>query len=261
MPAPDARGRRLPVPAVVGQTSLRSNRGHQAGYPGSEMIPALSALLALLTLKLLDKERRSHINDFNFDEALGLFAGLNILPKKVVRHRLLVPDDRARINAPCSRRGSHALGTVMFPEANTFSLDFPPIPYRGDPTGLDRTTSHAAAWPAPASRPSLPSSKRAAVLCYANANLTRADQPGELMQFVEFWHAITGSDPQWLYFDSKLVDYPELSRVNQRGIHFITIRRRGTAILRRLQKLPRSSWTGAVLDTPQALSSADPVRG
>ena len=50
---------------------------------------------------------------------------------------------------------------------------------------------------------------------------------------------------------AKLIDYPELSRVNPRGIHFITIRRRGTAILRRRQKLPRSRWTGAVRDTPQ----------
>ena len=46
------------------------------------MVPAAGALLALLALKLLDKERRSHIDDFNFDEALGLFAGLNVLPKK-----------------------------------------------------------------------------------------------------------------------------------------------------------------------------------
>jgi hypothetical protein len=53
-----------------------------AGYPGSVMIPATGALLSLLSLKLLDKERRSHVNDFNFDEALGLFAGLNVLPKK-----------------------------------------------------------------------------------------------------------------------------------------------------------------------------------
>lgn len=53
----------------------------QAGYPGSHMVPAASALLGLLALKLLDKERRSHISDFNCDEALGLFAGLNILPK------------------------------------------------------------------------------------------------------------------------------------------------------------------------------------
>jgi len=53
-----------------------------ASYPGSTMVPATSALLSLLVLKLLDKERRSHINDFNFDEAVGLFAGLNVPPKK-----------------------------------------------------------------------------------------------------------------------------------------------------------------------------------
>ena len=63
----------------------------EAGYPGSEMIPAASALLSLLALKLLDKERRSHIDDFNCDEALGLFAGLNVPPQEVVRHRLLLP--------------------------------------------------------------------------------------------------------------------------------------------------------------------------
>src|SRR5262249_5736089 len=54
----------------------------QAGYPGSRMVPAPAALLSLLALKLLDKERRSHIDDFNCDEALGLFCGLNVLPKK-----------------------------------------------------------------------------------------------------------------------------------------------------------------------------------
>jgi hypothetical protein len=54
-----------------------------ASYPGSAMVPATSALLSLLVLKLLDKERRSHINDFNFDEAVGLCAGLNVPPKKL----------------------------------------------------------------------------------------------------------------------------------------------------------------------------------
>ena len=39
-------------------------------------------MLSLLALKLWDKERQSHIDDFNFDEAPGLFAGRNILPKK-----------------------------------------------------------------------------------------------------------------------------------------------------------------------------------
>jgi hypothetical protein len=89
------------------------------------------------------------------------------------------------------------------------------------------------------------------VLCYANANLTRADQPHELLQFVAFWHTLMGRDPEWLYFDSKLVPYRELSRVNERGIHFVTIRRRGVALLRRLQKVPRNQWKTAVIDIPK----------
>ena len=89
------------------------------------------------------------------------------------------------------------------------------------------------------------------VLCYANANLTRRDQAGEAMRFVEFWHAIIGTDPAWLYFDSKLTRYAELSKLNQRGIGFITIRRRGAAILHRLQSLPASQGHRAVIDTAQ----------
>ena len=53
-----------------------------ASYPGSAMVPATSALLSLLVLKLLDKERRSHINDVHCDEAVGLCAGLNGPPKQ-----------------------------------------------------------------------------------------------------------------------------------------------------------------------------------
>ena len=50
-----------------------------ANYPGTKMIPAANALLSLLTLKLLDKERLSHIDDFNCDEALGMFDEAKLL--------------------------------------------------------------------------------------------------------------------------------------------------------------------------------------
>jgi hypothetical protein len=219
-----------------------------ADYPGSEMVPAPAAILALLALKLLDKERRSHIDDFNFDEALGLFAGLNILPKKS-----FVTDysyRTTRENQLGLLRGwVPALGAVLFPAADTFSLDFHPIPYRGDPTGLDQHYLPLRGSAGPSVQTFFALEQESRCLCYANANLTRADQPTEVMHFVEFWHAVTGHDPRWLYIDSKVVDYPELSRIAARGIHFITIRRRGAAILRRLEALPRSAWTGAVLDT------------
>jgi hypothetical protein len=197
----------------------------QAGYPGSRMVPATIALLSLLALKLLDKERRSHISDFNFDEALGLFAGLHILPKTTFATDYSYRTQREKQHRLRAGWLTH-LAPLLLSDASACCLDFHPIPYRGDSTGLD---THYIAQRRKAGTSVLtffahePHSR---LLCYANANLTRADQAGELIRFVEFWHTIAGRDPQWLYFDSKLAPYPELSRGNQRGIWFVTIRRR-----------------------------------
>jgi hypothetical protein len=236
----------LPLLAQVGFDQLV----RQAGHPGSRMVPAAAALLSLLALKLLDKERRSHIDDFNFDEAVGLFAGLNILPKKsyatASSYRTLRDHQRTLLAG-----WVRALSGLLFPEAQAFSLDFPAIPYRGDDAGLDThyIPRQGKAGTSVLTFFALKNDSR--VLCYANANLTRADQSGEPMRFVEFWHELTGSDPHWLYIDSKVMTYPELSRLNQRGICFVTIRRRGAAIIRRLERLPSSAWQKAVIDTPK----------
>ena len=102
----------------------------------------------------------------------------------------------------------------LFPEGRAFALDFHTIPFRGDPTALDNHYLPRRGKAGPSVLSFFAQEQESRVVCYANANLTRADQSGELMRFVEFWHEVTGSDPQWLYFDSKVVDYPELSRVN-----------------------------------------------
>jgi hypothetical protein len=52
-----------------------------AGYPGTQQLPALQAMLSLLAPKLLGKRRVSHVSDLCTDEGAGLFAGLNVLPK------------------------------------------------------------------------------------------------------------------------------------------------------------------------------------
>ena len=223
---------------------------NEAGYPGSGMVPAPSALLSLLALKLLDKERRSHIDDFNTDEVLGLFAGLNVLPKKsfatAYSYRAIRDQQRGLLQGWVK-----ALAPVMFPDPDGFSLDFHPIPFRGDPAALDRHFLPLQGKAGPSVLTFFALEQNSRCLCYSNANLARNDQHGELMRFVEFWHEVTGSDPKWLYFDSKVVDYAEMSRVNQRKIHFVTIRRRGAAILRHLQQQPASAWKGAVIDIPK----------
>ena len=221
----------------------------KADYPGSEMIPAVSALLSLLALKLLDKERRSHINDFNFDEAVGLFAGLNVPPKKSYATAYSYGTVREQQQKLLSGWVG-ALAPLLFPQARSFALDFHPIPYRGDPTGLEQHYLPKRGKAGTSVQSFFAQEQESRVICYANANLTRNDQAGEIMRFVEFWREITGGDPEWLYFDSKATIYAELSKLNHRGIWFITIRKRGVAILRHLQSLPANKWKSAVIDTP-----------
>ena len=52
-----------------------------AGLPGTKVIPAISYFLSFLALKLIGTERYAHRGDHAFDPGLGLFAGLNVLPK------------------------------------------------------------------------------------------------------------------------------------------------------------------------------------
>jgi hypothetical protein len=54
----------------------------QAKLPGTTMIPAEQAVRTLLALKLVGKERQSHVMDLVADDGIALFAGLNVVPKR-----------------------------------------------------------------------------------------------------------------------------------------------------------------------------------
>jgi hypothetical protein len=75
----------------------------------------------------LDKERRSHIDDFNFEEALGLFAGLNVLPKKSFTSDFSYRTQREHQQRLLAGWVKKVL-LLLLPEARSFSLDFHPIP-------------------------------------------------------------------------------------------------------------------------------------
>jgi len=223
---------------------------HQAGYPGTKMIPADASLLGLLALKLLRKERLSHIDDYNLDEGLGLFAGLNVLPKKSFATDYSYRTRRAQQE---KLLGSwvQKLSPILLPKAKAFSLDFHPIPYRGDDAVLENHYIPCRGQACPSVQTFFAQEHEKQVFCYANANLTRDEQTKEVIRFVDYWKDLTGKNPEWLYFDSKLTTYPELSELNSREVYFVTIRRRGTALLKRLEQTAASDWKSACIDIPK----------
>jgi hypothetical protein len=236
----------LPLLAELGFDALV----RKADYPGTMMVPADAALLSLLALKLLRKERLSHIDDYNIDDGLGLFAGLNVLPKKSFAtdysYRTQRQQQEKLLGAWVKK-----LSPVLLPEAKSFSLDFHPIPYRGDEAVLENHYIPCRGQACPSVQTFFAQEHENQVFCYANANLTRDEQAKEVLRFVDYWHDLTGQNPEWLYFDSKLTTYAELSELNARGVFFVTIRRRGSAILRRLRQTAKSAWTSATIDIPK----------
>jgi len=86
--------------------------------------------------------------------------------------------------------------------------------------------------------------------CYSNADLRKGEEAEEIFHFISFWQPAHGTKPQHLVLDSKLTTYPNLVRLDDMGIDFITLRRRTMSLLQQVEALPRSAWRVVELDVP-----------
>jgi hypothetical protein len=84
--------------------------------------------------------------------------------------------------------------------------------------------------------------------CYANTDLRKEQQDDEILQFVKFWKRRTGKLPEELIFDSKLTTHANLNKLDQQGVQFITLRRRGPKLMQEVHAQPRSAWRRIELD-------------
>ncbi|MGC8644591.1 MAG: hypothetical protein ACP5XB_32400, partial [Isosphaeraceae bacterium] len=75
------------------------------------------------------------------------------------------------------------------------------------------------------------------VLCYASSNLLREEADRMVPKFADYWKKQTGFFPARLLFDSRATTYAGLNQLTKRRIGFITIRRRGSGMLTRVERL------------------------
>jgi transposase len=211
----------------------------QAGLPGSEQIPPLQALLALLAPKLLGKRRVSHISDLCCDEGAGLFAGLNVLPKATYATDYSYKTERAMTERLIA---SVIAKTPLGEPPLSFNLDFHSVPFRGDQADLENhwVPMRNRALPSVMAYVAQAAGRR--VLCYATANRLRDEADGMVVKFADYWKEQTGHHPARLLFDSRATTYASLNQLTERRVGFITIRRRGSGMLARVRRLPAESW-------------------
>ena len=210
-----------------------------AELPGSEQIPPLQALLALLVAKLLGKRRVSRISDLCCDEGAGLFAGLNVLPKATYATAYSYKTERVmteRLIAAVIAK------TPLGEPPLSFNLDFHAIPFRGTEPDLENHWVPMRNRALPAVMAFVAQAVGRRVLCYATANFLRDEAENMVPRFADYWKEQTGHYPARLLFDSRATTDAGLNQLNQRQIGFITIRRRGSGMLARVRRLPTDRW-------------------
>lgn len=220
-----------------------------ARLPGSRMIPNEHALRACLALKLWSIERKSHIMALVADEGLGLFCGLNVIPKKSYLSEYSSRIDHKKTTDLLAAWHRLVLGQELF-EGSSFNLDFHSVPYYGEHPIIERHYVSARSRRQPSVLAFLAQDAEGRAFCYSNADLRKGEEPEEVFRFVEFWKRTHGELPRHLVFDSRLTTQPNLARLDDLGITFITLRRRSPKILEEVQSLPRSAWRRVELDVP-----------
>jgi hypothetical protein len=216
--------------------------------PGSGMIPAEQAIRTLLAMKLIGKERKSHVMDLVFDEGIALFAGLNVVPKRSYL---------AAYSSRVDHRTTNALMGAWFDEVpraglkrgSSIDLDFHMVPANAEEEPLEKHYVSSRSRSQKGILVFLARDATERVLCYSNAGVTQAEKASEILRFVDFWQEHTGAIPEELVFDSQLTTHQHLNELNRKGILFITLRRRSRKMLGEIFSRPASAWRRITLNS------------
>ena len=210
-----------------------------AGLPGTKMIPALQYFLSFLALKLIGTERFAHMNDHSFDAGLGVFAGLNVLPKCTAMSTYSYSLDAIHLQKLQSAfvRQANRIGLY---DKRIINLDFHTIPHFGDESVLQEHWAGARNKRMKGALTLVGQDAGSKLILYTAADIQRVEADDQILEFLAFWKkAQRGVDPM-LIFDSKFTTYANLSQLNAQGIKFITLRRRGKKLIESLDSI--NSW-------------------
>ena len=219
----------------------------EAGWPSTSQLQAIHSVLSLLALKLSGRRRRSHVKGVVHDPALGLFAGLNVLPKTwhltTYSYRTRRSQQLAFYQALQPRlRDAGLLGE------QGLNLDFHVIMSYGEETILDKHYVPRRSQRTRSVLTFIAQDGQEHTIIYANAELTAREQSGEVIAFCRFYERTHGQLPKLLVFDQKLTTQEHLAELDEMGVGFITLRQRSPKLTEALEQLPASAWTRTRLD-------------
>jgi transposase len=211
----------------------------EAGLPGTKMIPAFSYFLSFMALKLLGTERYAHISEHSFDPGPGLFAQLNVLPKCTSISTYSYSLDAVHLLRLQQSFVKHADKLKLY-DGNIINLDFHTIPHFGEESVLEEHWAGARSRRMKGALTLFAQDAASKLILYTAADIKRNEADDQVVSFLSFWKKVKRGIKPTFVFDSKFTTYPKLSALNQQGIRFITLRRRGKNMVSGIPEI--ESW-------------------
>ena len=213
-----------------------------SNYPETTKLNDVSSVLSFLALKLLGNERLSHDMTWNLDRALGLFAGLNVLPKKST-----LSSYSYRVPRSSNRRLLIEMSKIFKDkgvEEGEFNLDFKTIPHWGDASILEKNWAGSRSKSIKSILSLIAEDPSTGYLSYSDAEIRHRNEKDAVLDFIDFWKEGRGMPPKMLIFDSKFTTYTNLNKLNEskEKIKFLTLRRRGKKLIERAYEIPELMW-------------------
>jgi len=220
--------------------------------PDSSDIGSTQACLSMLLLKLIGRKRLSHVGTYDREPGLGIFAGLNVLPK---------PTYMNTYSCRCSEIQLMNLQSKIitrlkkkYPDfycSDYINLDFHSIPHYGDKSEMEKVWCGARGKTMKGANTVFVQDSQSNTILYTRADIMRNEEAEEVKKFVTYWKKINGGVDETLVFDCKFTAYRVLDELEDDKVKFITLRKRYAKLIKETLDLPPKEWDKVYIPIPK----------
>lgn len=214
----------------------------KSSFPHTKSISRISSILSFVALKASNARRYTADDLRCMDRGMGLFAGLNVLPKAA-----WYTSYSHRVTSQMNREFLKALHQCWLFEgllSDTSNLDFTTIPYWGEDDHLENNWSGKRRHALASMLAVLAHDPDSGIIDYGDVGVMHSNESAVVLEFLDFYKDTPEGreNLKYLVFDSKFTNYQNLGKLDKKGVKFVTIRRRGKKIVEEIESIPKSKW-------------------
>jgi transposase len=220
--------------------------------PQSSDIGSIQACLSVLLLKLIGGKRLSHIDAYDQQSGLGVFAGLNVLPKSTYMTTYSCRCSETELIG-LQEKVVHSFqqNDADFYQSAYINLDFHSIPHYGDEGEMEKVWCGAKGKTIKGANTVFAQDSQSNTVLYTRADILRSEEAQEVKKFVAYWKKIKGKVEETFVFDCKFTTYKVLDELDEDNIKFITLRKRHAALVRKTAEIPSEEWKKVYIPIPK----------